>query len=49
VPASSASTATSRRDQLTDYVVIRGLDPLPHLRVLDTARVLPLLRKLGDR
>lgn len=37
------------RDQLTDYVVTRGLDPLPHLRVLDTARVLPLLRRLGDR
>lgn len=37
------------RDQLSDFVVETGLDPLPHLRALDTERVLPLLRGRGDR
>lgn len=37
------------RDQLTSYVVRHRLDPLPHLRVLDAARALPLLRGRGDR
>jgi two-component system, OmpR family, phosphate regulon response regulator PhoB len=37
------------REQLTEYVLATGLDPLPHLRVLDAARVLPLLRDRGDR
>ena len=37
------------RDQLTDHVVAHRLDPLPHLRVLDVERVMPLLRQRGDR
>jgi DNA-binding response OmpR family regulator len=37
------------REQLTKFVLATGLDPLPHLRVLDAARVLPLLRDRGDR
>jgi response regulator RpfG family c-di-GMP phosphodiesterase len=37
------------REQLTAYVVDEGIDPLPHLSVLDAATVLPLLRDRGDR
>jgi response regulator RpfG family c-di-GMP phosphodiesterase len=37
------------RDQLTEHVTEHRLDPLPHLRVLDAARVMPLLRERGDR
>lgn len=37
------------RDQLTSHVVEHRLDPLPHLRVLDAERVMPLLRRRGDR
>ncbi len=37
------------RTQLTEHVIEAGLDPLPHLRVLDAARVMPLLRRVGDR
>jgi CheY-like chemotaxis protein len=36
-------------EQLTDYVLATGIDPLPHLRALDAARVLPMLRDRGDR
>ncbi len=36
------------REQLTDVVIARRLDPLPHLRALDAARALPLLRDRGD-
>ena len=37
------------RDQLTEHVLEHALDPLPHLRALDAARVMPLLRTRGDR
>jgi len=37
------------RDQLSAFVVDTGMDPLPHLRVLDPERVLPALRDRGDR
>lgn len=37
------------REQLTDYVLDTGADPLPHLPALDTARVLPKLGRRGDR
>jgi response regulator RpfG family c-di-GMP phosphodiesterase len=37
------------REQLTEYVLASGLDPLPHLRALDAGRVLPMLRDRGDR
>lgn len=36
------------REQLTDYVLSERLDPLPHLRVLDAARIVPLLEARGD-
>ncbi|MDU0348384.1 response regulator [Actinomyces sp. MRS3W] len=32
------------RDQLTDFVLEEGLDPLPHLRALDRVRVMEALR-----
>jgi response regulator RpfG family c-di-GMP phosphodiesterase len=37
------------RDQLTEHVLEQRLDPLPHLRALDAARVMPVIRQLGDR
>ena len=37
------------RDQLTEHVLAHRLDPLPHLRALDAARALSLLRDRGDR
>lgn len=37
------------RAELTDFVIGRDLDPLPHLPVLDAERALPLLRDRGDR
>lgn len=37
------------REQLTEHVLEQRLDPLPHLRVLDAARVMPVIRQLGDR
>jgi two-component system, OmpR family, phosphate regulon response regulator PhoB len=37
------------REQLTEHVLEHRLDPLPHLRALDAARVMPLLRDRGDR
>ena len=36
------------REQLTDFVIEAGLDPLPHLQALQAERVLPLLRDRGD-
>ncbi|QPL05463.1 MULTISPECIES: response regulator [Actinomyces] len=32
------------REQLTDFVVGTGLDPLPHLRAIDGARAMEMLR-----
>lgn len=32
------------REQLTDFVLAEGIDPLPHLRALDQVRVLEQLR-----
>ena len=32
------------RDQLTDFVLVTGMDPLPHLRALDGARAMEMLR-----
>ncbi len=37
------------REQLTGFVLDTGVDPLPHLRVLDQQRILPALRGRGDR
>ncbi len=37
------------RAQLTAYVLTTGIDPLPHLRALDAAEVMPSLRGRGDR
>jgi two-component system, OmpR family, phosphate regulon response regulator PhoB len=37
------------RTELTEHVLEYRLDPLPHLRVLDAARVMPLVRARGDR
>lgn len=37
------------RDQLTGFVLDTGADPLPHLRVLDAQRVLPIVGRRGDR
>jgi response regulator RpfG family c-di-GMP phosphodiesterase len=37
------------RQQLTEHVLEHRIDPLPHLRVLDAARVMPLVRARGDR
>jgi two-component system chemotaxis response regulator CheY len=36
------------RDQLTEFVVVTGLDPLPHLAVLDAERALRIVRERGD-
>lgn len=32
------------RDQLTDFVLVTSMDPLPHLRALDGARAMEMLR-----
>lgn len=32
------------RDELTNFVVVNGVDPLPYLAVLDTQRVMEVLR-----
>lgn len=37
------------REQLTNHVLKHRLDPLPHLRVLDAVRVMPLVRERDDR
>lgn len=37
------------RDQLTEFVLAVGVDPLPHLRALDAARVMDLVRRRSDR
>jgi response regulator RpfG family c-di-GMP phosphodiesterase len=37
------------REELTAFVLATGIDPLPHLRALDAAQVLPQLRGRGDR
>jgi response regulator RpfG family c-di-GMP phosphodiesterase len=37
------------RDELTSFVLATGLDPLPHLRALDTARAMAAVRGRGDR
>lgn len=37
------------RHQLTEFVLAAGLDPLPHLRALDGARVMDLVRRRSDR
>jgi two-component system chemotaxis response regulator CheY len=37
------------RDELTSYVLAADIDPLPHLRALDAARIMPALRNRGDR
>lgn len=37
------------RHQLTEFVLATGLDPLPHLRALDGARVMDLVRRRSDR
>lgn len=37
------------REQLSVYVIQQDVDPLPHLRALDAAAVMPALRDRGDR
>ena len=37
------------REQLSVYVVEQDVDPLPHLKALDAAAVMPVLRGRGDR
>lgn len=37
------------RGELTRFVLTEELDPLPHLRALDAAMVMPALRSRGDR
>jgi response regulator RpfG family c-di-GMP phosphodiesterase len=37
------------RAELTSFVLAAGVDPLPHLRVLDAAQVLPRIGGRGDR
>lgn len=37
------------RGQLTEYVLDQDVDPLPHLRALDAARVMPRIARRGDR
>jgi response regulator RpfG family c-di-GMP phosphodiesterase len=37
------------RTELTAFVLAAGVDPLPHLRVLDAAQVLPRIGGRGDR
>ena len=37
------------REQLSVYVVEQDVDPLPHLKALDAAAVMPALRGRGDR
>lgn len=37
------------RDQLTRFVIEAGIDPLPHLAVLDAAQAMEVLRGRGDR
>jgi response regulator RpfG family c-di-GMP phosphodiesterase len=32
------------RQQLTDYVLMMGIDPLPYMRVLDGVRIMDALR-----
>jgi response regulator RpfG family c-di-GMP phosphodiesterase len=48
-PWSPDELARVVREQLSLYVLDRGIDPLPHLRALDTATVLPRLGDRGDR
>ncbi|NCD17067.1 MAG: response regulator [Actinobacteria bacterium] len=36
------------REQLTDFVLTSGLDPLPHLAVIDAARAMHALRERPD-
>ncbi|MFN2318655.1 MAG: response regulator [Dermatophilaceae bacterium] len=37
------------RHQLTEFVLTAGLDPLPHLRALEGARVMDAVRRRSDR
>lgn len=37
------------RGELTSFVLTEDIDPLPHLRALDAARVMSALRGRGDR
>ncbi|MFP4312459.1 MAG: response regulator [Nitriliruptoraceae bacterium] len=36
------------RSELTSFVLAEDLDPLPHLKALDAARIMPALRTRGD-
>jgi response regulator RpfG family c-di-GMP phosphodiesterase len=48
-PWTAAELVRVTRDELTAYVLGTGLDPLPHLRALDAAKVLPRIGGRGDR
>ena len=48
-PWDASELVAITRQQLTAYVLATGTDPLPHLRALDAAEVMPALRARGDR
>jgi two-component system, OmpR family, phosphate regulon response regulator PhoB len=48
-PWDAEELLTLVRGELTSFVLAEGIDPLPHLRALDAARVMPALRDRGDR
>lgn len=44
-PWSPAELIAVVKNQLTDYVIEQGLDPLPHLRILDAVRAMDGIRE----
>jgi response regulator RpfG family c-di-GMP phosphodiesterase len=48
-PWAAADLTAVVREQLTEAVLDLGIDPLPHLSVLDAARAMDVLRDRGDR
>ncbi len=47
-PWDAADLVELTREQLTEFVLATGIDPLPHLRALQAERILPSLRERGD-
>lgn len=48
-PWSASELLETVRHQLTEFVLEADLDPLPHLRALDGARVMDIVRRRLDR